>query len=144
GLHGLQGGQGGAEEAAGLGLPPGIDDDRFTFADHVVVPAPHFRFDRFPDGGHVLEPVPVPGGLVGAELAQHPDGGGGGVEDVDAELFGDAPRAAGIGVGGHALVHHGGGAQRQWAVDDVGVPGDPADVGRAPVGVGGVDVLVVL
>src|SRR5206468_5724247 len=96
GFHGLQGGQRAAEEAAVLGLPPGVHDDRLTLADHVAVPAPHLRFDRLADGGHVLEPVPVFGGFVGAELAQHPDGGGGGVEDVHAEPFGDAPRPAGV------------------------------------------------
>ena len=34
-----------------------------------------------------------------------------------------------------ALVHHRGGAVGERPVDDVGVPGDPADVGRAPVDV---------
>src|SRR5205085_10864912 len=32
-----------AEEPAGLGLPPRIDDDRLFLADDVVIPAPDFR-----------------------------------------------------------------------------------------------------
>src|SRR5207248_5847876 len=129
---------------AGVGLPPGVDDDGLALAHRVVVPARHFGFNGFADGGHVLEPVPVFGGFVGAELAQHADGGGGGVEDVHAEAFGDAPRPARVGVGGYAFVHDAGGPEGEGAVDDVGVAGDPADVRGAPVGVGGVDVLVVL
>ena len=61
------------------------------------------------------------------------DGGGCGVEDVDAEIVNDLPVPAGVGVGGQRLEHHGGGAVGQWTVDDVAVAGDPADVGGAEV-----------
>src|SRR5581483_2965308 len=44
-----------AEETAGLGLPPRIDDDRFLPADGVVVPAPDFRLDRLAHGHYQLE-----------------------------------------------------------------------------------------
>ena len=40
------------------------------------------------------------------------------------------------GVVGRALVHDRGGAVGERPVDDVAVPGHPADVGRAPVDVG--------
>ena len=143
-LHRLQGRQRAAEEAAGLGLPPGVDDDRLALADRLVVPAPDLGLDRLAHRGHVLEVVVVLGRLVRADLAQHPDGGGRGVEDVHAEPLGDPPRPPGVGVVGRALVDHAGGAERQRPVDDVGVAGDPPDVGHAPVGVVGVDVLVVL
>src|SRR6266545_5545514 len=144
GLHRQQGGQGAAQEAAVLGLPPGIDDDRLALPDGIVVPAPDVRLDRLAHRGHVLEVVVVLGRLVRPEFAQHPDGGGRGVEDVHPEPLRDPPRTAGVRVGRHTLVHHTGGAERQWAVDDVGVPGDPPDVGEAPVRVLRVDVLVVL
>ncbi len=63
-------------------------------------------------------------------------GGGGGVEDRDLVLLDDLPPAALVrGVGG-ALVDHLGRAVGQRPVDDVGVAGDPADVGGAPVDVG--------
>src|SRR6266498_1500667 len=144
GLHRLQGGQGAAQKAAVLGLPPGVDDDRLALARGVVIPAPDIRLDRLAHRGHVLEVVVVFLRLFRAELAQHADGRGGGVEDVHPEPLGDPPGTAGIRIDGHALVHHAGGPQRQRAVDDVGVPGDPADVSEAPVGVLRVDVLVVL
>ena len=50
----------------------------------------------------------------------------------------------GVRVVRRPLVDDAGRAQRERAVHDVGVPGDPADVGHAPVGVLRVDVLVVL
>ena len=110
----------------------------------LVVPAPDLGLDRLAHRGHVLEVVVVLGRLVRADLAQHPDGGGRGVEDVHAEPLGDPPRPPGVGVVGRAFVDHAGGAERQRPVDDVGMAGDPPDVGHAPVGVVGVDVLVVL
>ena len=137
-------GQRGAEEAAGLRLPPGVDDDRLALADALVVPAPDLGLDRLADRGHVLEVVVVLGGLVRADLAEHPDRGGRGVEDVHAELLGDPPRASGVRVVRGAFVQDAGGAERERAVDDVGVAGDPADVRHAPVRVVRVDVLVVL
>ncbi len=42
------------------------------------------------------------------------------------------PATGGIGIGGHALEHHGGRAVAQRAVQHVGVTGDPADIGGAP------------
>src|ERR1700730_13216552 len=38
-LHRLQSRQGAAQETTVLGLPPGVDDDRFALADGVVIPA---------------------------------------------------------------------------------------------------------
>ena len=92
----------------------------------------------------MLEVVVVLLRLLRTELAQHADGGGRGVEDVHPQPLGDPPGTTRIRVGGHALIHHAGGPQRQRAVHDVGVAGDPADVGETPVGVLGMDVLVVL
>ncbi len=138
GLHGLE------EEAAGLGLPPGVDDDRLALADLGVIPAPDLGLDGLAHGGHVLEVVVVLPRLLRAELAQLPDRGGRGVENVDPELLGDPPRPASVRVVGHALVDHRRGAEGQRPVDDVGMAGDPADVGHAPVHVIRVDVLVVL
>ena len=144
GLHGVDCGQGAAEEAAVLRLPPGVDDHRLALADDLVVPAPDLRLDGLADGRHVLEVVAVFRRLVGAELAQHADRRRRGVEGGHPEALGDPPGPPRIGIGGHALVHHAGRAQRKGPVDDVGVAGDPADVREAPVGVVGVDVLVVL
>ena len=144
GFIGCRRGQGAAEEAAVLGLPPGVDDGRLALADLGVIPAPDLGLDRLAHRGHVLEAVVVLLRLLRADLAQHPDRGGRGVEDVHPELLRDPPRPPAVGVVGHALVDHRRGAERQRAVDDVGVAGDPADVGHAPVHVVRVDVLVVL
>src|ERR1035441_7440698 len=99
GFHRLQGGHRAAEEAAVLGLPPGVDDRRLAFADDLVIPAPGLRFDRLADRGHVLEVVVVLGGLVGPELAQHPDCGRRGVEDVQAHPLRAPPCTAEVGRG---------------------------------------------
>src|SRR3989442_2794058 len=48
GLHRLGGGEGAAQKPAVFGLPPGVNDDRRVFADDIVVPAHHLRFDRLP------------------------------------------------------------------------------------------------
>ncbi|GBE21803.1 hypothetical protein BMS3Bbin01_01155 [bacterium BMS3Bbin01] len=143
-LHRLEGRQRAAEEAAVLGLPPGVDDDRFSLADDIVVPAPDVGFDRFADRRHVLEVVVVLLRFLRAELAQHPDRRRGGMKDVHAEPLGDPPWPARVRICGGSLVQHARRPERQRTVDDVGVTGDPPDVREAPVGVLGVDVLVVL
>ena len=37
------------QDAAGLGLPPGVDDRAAAVADHAVIPLPGFRIDRLAD-----------------------------------------------------------------------------------------------
>src|ERR1041385_896811 len=37
------------QDAAGLGLPPGVDDRTAAVADHTVIPLPGFRIDRLAD-----------------------------------------------------------------------------------------------
>ena len=73
-----------------------------------------------------------------ALLHQRAQCGGCRVENVHLVLGHDFPKTAKIRVVRHALVHHRDGAVGHRAVDDVGVAGDPADVGRAPVDVAGV------
>ena len=43
-------GQGRDENAAGLGLPPGIDNRAAAVADNAIVPFPGFRIDRLTNG----------------------------------------------------------------------------------------------
>ena len=116
-----------------LGLPPGIDDRAAAFADNVVVPAPGLGVDRLTHRPEQAQRRPVgPGHKVIALTHQRPDRGRRGVEDVDAMLFDHLPEAADIREIGHALEHQRGRPVHQRAVDDVGVPGNPAHVGGAP------------
>src|SRR5690606_23721930 len=117
----------------GFGLPPGIDDRAAALADVLVVPLPGFRVDRLADRTQQTQ-----AGTIGTfdrslALGHHgANGGRGGVEDVDLVLVDDLRHAAHVRIVRHALEHQGGGAVGQRPVDEVGVAGDPADVGGAP------------
>ena len=134
GLSRVAPGSGVMQNAAGLGLPPGVDDRAAVLADHVVVPFPGFRIDRLADGAEQFQALAR--GLLHrpvARLHQRADRGRGGVEGVDLVLVADLPEPRHGRVVRHALEHQGGGAVRQRPVHDVAVAGDPADVGGAPV-----------
>ena len=124
------------EDAAGLGLPPGVDDRAAVLADHVVVPLPRFRIDRLADGAEQAQRFAR--GLLHravAALHQRADRGRRGVDDVDLVLVAHFPEARGGRIVRHALEHQRDGAVGERAIDDVAVAGDPADVGGAPVDV---------
>ena len=127
-------GQGRDQDAAGFGLPPGIDDGAAAIAHHAVIPQPGFRIDRLAHAAQQAQ-----GGAAGllhrrvAVAHQGADGGGRGVEDVDLVLVDHLPEARGGGIVGHAFEHQGGGAVGQRAIDDIAVAGHPADIGGAPI-----------
>ena len=50
GLVGVAPGNGRNQDAAGFGLPPGIDDGTSVAADDFMIPHPGFRVDRFAHG----------------------------------------------------------------------------------------------
>ena len=134
------------QDAAGLGLPPGVDDRAALVADDAIIPFPGLRIDRLADRAE--EPERLARGLLHrllARLHQRADRRRRGVEDVDLVLVDDLPEARDRGIGRHALEHQRRGAVGERPVDDVGVAGDPADIGGAPVDVAVViveDVLV--
>ena len=101
-----------------------------------VVPLPDFGADGFAHAAQDAQAAQVvafgPGFVHAHEGA---DDRGCGVEDIDAEVFHNAPVTVGVGPGGDALKHEGGGPQGERAVDPVGMAGDPARVGCAPVDV---------
>ena len=105
-LHRIERGKAAAEEAAVLGLPPGVDDDRLALAHRLVVPAPDVRFDRFAHRRHVLEVVVVLLWLVRTDFAQRANRRRGRVERCHAQALGDAPGPSRVGIGGDAFVHH--------------------------------------
>src|SRR5271166_3642681 len=130
-----------AEEPTVFGLPPGVDNGGLTLADNVVIPPPDCRLDRLAHRRHMLEAIVVFCRLIGSGTSQGPDCRGRGVEDVDVEFLGDAPRTASIGMGGNPFVDHRGGGEGQRPVDNVRMTRDPADIGHAPVDVLGMNVL---
>ncbi len=117
-----------------LRLPPGVDDRALPAADVLLVPDPGLGVDRLADGAEQAQRREVvlrrP---LRAPLHEGADRRRRRVEDRDAVALDDVPEAAARGRVGRALVHQARRAVGERAVDDVGVPGDPADVGRAPV-----------
>ena len=136
GLVGCSARQRGDHDVAGLRLPPRVDDRAALAADDLVVPEPRLRVDRLadrpeqPQRGQV-----VLLGVLGAPLDARADRGRRGVEDRDVVAVHERPPDVLVRVVRRALVHHRRAAVGERPVDDVGVPGDPADVGRAPVDV---------
>src|SRR5712671_4761290 len=66
------------------------------------------------------------------------------MENVYGEALGDAPGAASVGELWHAFVQHACGGECERPIDDVRVPGDPADIRHAPVDIVWMNVLVIL
>src|SRR5258708_40099508 len=73
-LHGIERRVGAAQEAAIFGLPPGVHDHGFAFADNLVIPLPHGRLNRLADRGHGLEVVVVFLRFFRTSPTQPPDG----------------------------------------------------------------------
>ncbi len=121
------------EDAAGLGLPPGVDDGATRFADRLVVPVPRFGIDRLTDRTQQAQARTIGAFDRGGAFGHHrADGGRRGVENVHLVLVDDLGDTRDVRVVGHPFVHQRGRAVGQRAVDDVAVPGDPADVGGTP------------
>ncbi len=126
------------QRAAGLGLPPGVDDRAAPLTDHLVIPAPRLRIDRLAHRPEQLQALARGGGHERIALAhQRAQRGRRGVEDLDLVTVDHLPDAAGVRPIGHAFEHQRRRAVGERAVDDVAVPGDPADVGRAPIDLAG-------
>ena len=121
----------------GLGLPPRVHHRATAAADHLPVPHPRLRVDRLADRPEETQARQVaPLRILVAPAHEGADRGGRRVADRDAVLLDDPPEPVLVREVRRALVHHAGRAVGQRAVDDVGVPGHPSDVGGAPVHVG--------
>ena len=106
GLVGVHAGQRRDHVAAGLGLPPGVDDRAALAADGLVVPHPGFRVDRLADRAEDAQAGQVVFlRQVAARLDQRADRGRRGVEDVDLVVLDHLPEAARVRIGRHALEH---------------------------------------
>ena len=133
-LHVVRTGKRGDHDPARLGLPPGVDDRRFAAADMIVIPAPGFGIDRL---AHTTEQAErreiVLRDMARPFAHQGADRGGGGVEDVDPMLLAHRPEPVVIGVIRHPFEHQRGRPVQERTVNDIAVPGDPADIGGAPI-----------
>ncbi len=129
-------GQWGNENAAGLGLPPGVDDRAAAIADDAVIPFPGFRIDGLADRTQKTKrgAARFLHRLL-ARAHQRPDGGRRGIEGVDLVLVDDLPEPAHRRIVGNALEHERRRAVGQRPVENVAVAGHPADIGRAPIDV---------
>src|SRR3546814_3679761 len=68
-LHRVRAGQGGDHDAAGLCLPPGIDDGDAALADGVVIPAPCLGVDRLANAAEQAQRRQVMAGHIMIALA---------------------------------------------------------------------------
>ena len=101
-----------------------------------MIPEPGFRIDRLAHAAQQTQRLAGRGLYRSLPVAhQGADRGGGGVEDIDLVLVHHLPEAAAVGIVWNPLEHQRGGAIGQRAIDDIGVPGHPADIGGAPVDV---------
>ena len=126
-------GEGRDQDSARLGLPPGVDDRAAAVADHSPVPFPGLGIDRLADGAEQPDRLAtVALHRLVAFAHQGADRGRCRVEDGDAEPVHRLPEPAEVGIVGDAVEHDGRRAIHQRPVDDIGVAGDPADVGGAP------------
>jgi hypothetical protein len=102
-----------------------------------MIPHPGLGIDGFADCAEQAQRAQaVPVHVVVTPAHESADGRGRGVKDRDPVAVDDVPEAVGLRVVRRALIHEHGGAAGERAIDDVAVPGDPADVGGAPVNVG--------
>ena len=124
------------QHAAGLRLPPCVDDRAAAFADDAVIPFPGFRVDRLADGAEQAQRFAAR--LFHGRLArrhQRANGGRRRVENIDLMLVDDLPEARHARIIRHAFEHQRRRAIGERAVDNIAVAGHPADVGRAPIDV---------
>src|SRR5699024_12015447 len=58
------------------------------------------------------------------------------IEDSSPVFFYDLPPTAAVRSIRSAFIKHASGTIRQWSIDNIGMPSDPADIGGAPENIG--------
>ena len=124
-------------DGTGFCLPPGVDDRATVASDDLAVPHPRFWIDWFANRTEHAKAAEVePVWNAAAELHECANRGGSGVENGHAVFLNDFPPAARVRAVGCALVDNLGRAVGKRAICHIGVAGDPANVGCAPVNIG--------
>ena len=125
-------GKGSNENAACLGLPPGIDDRTSFLSGISMIPSPSLGVNRFADAakdtqaGHLVFARPfLPGG------GNCPDRCGRSVKLIDLPLLDHLPIPVRVRVSRNAFEHGRCGSIGQGTINDVRMPGNPTDVSRA-------------
>mmetsp|Transcript_97909 Transcript_97909/g.285675 ORF Transcript_97909/g.285675 Transcript_97909/m.285675 type:complete len:290 (-) Transcript_97909:77-946(-) len=140
-LHHVAAWHGCHHEAASLSLPERIHDGAPLIANHLIVPAPGLGVYGLAHGAQHTEGGPVillhP---VRAGAHERADRRGRGVELRDLVALDHVPVTARVRIRGHRLKHKGRDSVCQRPVDDVGVAGDPANVGHRAIAVSHVQV----
>ncbi|CCJ90048.1 hypothetical protein BN132_1976 [Cronobacter turicensis 564] len=121
-------------EAAGFGLPPGVDDRAFFIADFLPVPLPRLRVNRLADGTKNAQRRTVsPVDSLIAFRHQRANGRRRGIKNIDLVLVHHLRHTVGGGPVRHAFKHQRGGAAGERSVQQITVAGHPAHIRRAPV-----------
>ena len=93
--------------STGFGLPPGVDDRTAIASNHIAIPHPCLRIDRFADRAQEAEAAHVElirnGSTV---LHESPDRCRSRIEDRDPMLLNQLPEGAGLGGARCAFIHH--------------------------------------
>ena len=126
------------QNAPRLRLPPGVNDGATLFAHDMVVPLPRLRIDRLANSTQQAQALARRSfDRIISFAHQGANRGRRCITDIDLVLVADFPESRCRRVVGYALEHQRDRAVRQRTVDNVAMPGDPADVSRAPVYIAG-------
>ncbi len=140
GFHFVDTGQRRHEYRTGFGLPPGVHDWALAAADVFAIPLPFVSVHGSPVTEQSERREVVLLHVVVAVLPHGRNRRRRSIEHVNGVLLDELPQAVVLGVVRCAVVQYCRRSERERAVDDVGVAGNPADVCRTPVGVFGLDV----
>ena len=133
GFGGRCAGQRSDHVAAGLGLPPRVDDRAASAADGLVVPHPGFRVDRLADRAEDAQARQVVFlWQVASGFDQRADRSRCRVENRNFVVLDHFPETTRVGIGRHTLKYDFGRPYGERTIADIGVAGDPADVCRTP------------
>ena len=125
--------QGGNQDGACFGLPPGVHD-RFVPTGRAMEPFPGFRIDRFAHAAKNAKGREIVFlGPVFSIAHEQANGGGGRIENRDAIAFDQIPPAARVRIVRLAFSCEDRGAIEEGAIHDITVAGDPARVGDTKI-----------